>query len=96
MEKSLSDCRYFNFSHAMFDSVKICDNREYAKRLFNVLMKFCGKKISILGAACILKIGNPTKCLTKMVSETRSFVCNHVRWKQKLNNIPVLRKHGIY
>ena len=80
----------------MFVSVKFCDNREFVKRLFNVVMKFRGKKISNLGAACILKNGDPTQFLIKMGSETRSFVCNHVRWKQKINNIPVLRKHGSF
>ena len=96
MEKSISHYRYYNFSHFMFVSVKICDNREFVKQLFNVLMKFRGKKNQYLGRSVHPKNGDPTQFLIKMGPETRSFVCNHVRWKQKINNIPVLRKHGIY
>ena len=80
----------------MFVSVKICDILEFVKRLFKVLMKFHGKKISILGAACILKNGDPTQYLIKMEAETKSFVSNYVRWKQKIRKIPVLRMLGIY
>ena len=49
----------------MFVSVKICDNREFVKQLFNVLMKFRGKIISTLGAACILKKWGPNTTFYK-------------------------------
>ena len=80
----------------MFVSVKICDILEFVTRLFKVLTKFHDKKISILGAGCILKNGDPTQYLIKIGAETKSFVCNYVRWKQKVKKIPVLRKLGIY
>ena len=80
----------------MFVSVKICDILEFVKRLFKVLTKFHGKKNCILGAGCVLKNGDPTQYLIKMGAETKSFVCNYVRWKRKINMIPVLRKLGIY
>ena len=72
----------------MFVSVNICDILEFVKRLFDVLTKFHGKKISILGVGCILKNGDPTQYLIKMGTETKSFVCNYVRWKQKNKKDP--------
>ena len=80
----------------MFVSVKICDTFEFVKRLFKVLTKFHGKKICTMGTGCILKNGDPRKFLIKMGAETKSVVCNNVRWKRKIRKIPLLRKRGIY
>ena len=93
---SLSHYRYFNLSHSMFVSVKIYDILEFVKRLFKVLTKFQGKNISIMGTGFILKNGDPTQFLIKMDAETKSLVCNNVRWKRKIRKIPFLRKRGIY
>ena len=67
----------------MFVSVKVCDILEFVKRLFKVLTKFHDKKISTMGTGCILKNGELKQFLMKMGAETKSFVCNNVRWKQK-------------
>ena len=80
----------------MFVSVKICDILEFVKRLFNVLTKFHGKNICTMGTGCIRKNGDLTRFLNKMGAETKSFVCNNVRWKRKIRKIPVLHKRGIY
>ena len=80
----------------MFVSVKICDILEFVKRLFKVLTKFHGKNISTMGIGCVLKNGDPTQFLIKIGVETKSFVCNNVRWERKIRKIPVLRKRGIY
>ena len=55
-------------------------------------MKFHGKNISTMGTGCIQKNGDPTQFLIKMGVKTKCFVCNNVRWKQKIRKIPVLRK----
>ena len=80
----------------MFVSVKICDILEFVKRLFKVLTKFHGKNIGTMGTECILKNGDPTPFLIKMGAETKSFVCNDIRWKRKIRQIPFLCKRGIY
>ena len=49
----------------MFVSVKICDNREFVKRLFNVLMKFRGKKNQYLGRSVHPKKCEPNKFFDK-------------------------------
>ena len=72
----------------MFASVKICDILEFVKQLFKVLTKFHDKNISTMGTGCILKNGDLTQVLIKMGAETKSFVCNNVRWKRKIRKNP--------
>ena len=49
-----------------------------------------------MGTGCILINGDPTQFFIKMGAENKSFVCNNVRWKQKIRKIAFLRKRGIY
>ena len=49
-----------------------------------------------MGTGCILKMVTQHNFFIKMGAETKSFVCNNVRWKRKIRKIPVLRKRGIY
>ena len=80
----------------MFVSVKIFDILEFVKRLFKVLKKFHGQKISTMGTGCNQINGDLIQFLMKMGAETKFFVCNNVKWKRKIRKLPVLRKRSIY
>ena len=42
------------------------------------------QKISTMDTGCILKNGDLTQFFMKIGAETISFVCNNVRWKQRI------------